>query len=130
MANSPATSGLRVLVVVHDPDEASGLSRLLESWGHEVHFAATGQAGVEEAEQWRPNVILMDLRLPGALDGLAVARILRRKAETSTASFIGFVEPSPSVDLSLEQSAFDGILTKPIAPTALQELLARLVKPA
>jgi hypothetical protein len=73
--DSPQSRGLRVLVVEDDADSAAGLAHFLGGIGHQVEVAPDGQAAVEAAQAVRPDVVLLDIGLPG-LDGWEVARRL------------------------------------------------------
>ncbi len=66
----------RVLVVDDQPDAARSLARLLKSWGHEVHVAHDGPEALQAALAHGPEVVLLDLGLPG-MDGHEVASQLR-----------------------------------------------------
>jgi len=66
----------RVLVVEDNPDLAFGLRNNLEIEGHEVRLAEDGPSGVTAAQSWRPDVVILDLMLPG-MDGYRVLRTLR-----------------------------------------------------
>ena len=66
----------RVLVVEDNPDLAYGLRNSLEIAGHDVVVAADGPSGVERARETDPDVIVLDLMLPG-MDGYRVLRTLR-----------------------------------------------------
>jgi DNA-binding response OmpR family regulator len=66
----------RILVVEDNPDLAFGLRHNLEFEGYEVEVAADGPAGLAAARSFRPDLIVLDLMLPG-LDGYRVLRTLR-----------------------------------------------------
>jgi DNA-binding response OmpR family regulator len=66
----------RILVVEDNPDLAFGLRNNLEIEGYEVVVAADGPGGLEEARACRPDLVVLDLMLPG-LDGFRVLRTLR-----------------------------------------------------
>lgn len=68
----------RVLVVEDNLDTVHGLARLLKDDGHQVEFAINGYAAVEIAKKFRPDVVLLDLGLPG-LNGFDVC--IRIKTE-------------------------------------------------
>src|SRR5687767_9068210 len=72
---TPAT-GLRVLVVDDNVDAAESLCTLLGMLGHETAMAFDGPAGLAQAEQFRPQVAILDLGLP-RLNGYDLARRLR-----------------------------------------------------
>jgi two-component system CheB/CheR fusion protein len=71
----PEGAGRRVLVIEDSEDTAAMLKELLELDGHEVRVEADGLRGVEAAFQFRPEVVLCDIGLPG-IDGYEVARRL------------------------------------------------------
>ena len=66
----------RVLVVEDNPDLAFGLRNNLEIEGYEVEVATDGPVGLEKARGLRPDLVILDLMLPG-LDGYRVLRTLR-----------------------------------------------------
>jgi signal transduction histidine kinase len=68
--------GLRVLVVDDNIDLVTMLASSLRERGYSVQSAYTGPDGLRVAEQWRPDIVLLDIGLPG-LDGYEVARRLR-----------------------------------------------------
>ena len=69
---------LRVVVVDDNVDAAESLAELLRLVGHEVHVTHDGPAGLEAARSLRPDVVLLDIGLPG-MDGYEVARRLERR---------------------------------------------------
>jgi hypothetical protein len=71
----------RILLVEDNRDAADSLRLLLEMYRHEVAMAYSGPEGVEVARQFRPDVVLSDLGLPG-MDGYAVATALRQDPAT------------------------------------------------
>src|SRR5262245_26641494 len=68
---------MRVLIIEDNWDAADSLRKLLSLLGHEVRVAYTGPGGVREAQEWRPDMVICDIGLPG-LDGYGVALELRR----------------------------------------------------
>ncbi len=66
----------RILVVEDNPDLAFGLRNNLEIEGHEVRLAEDGPTGAELALGWRPDLLILDLMLPG-MDGYRVLRTIR-----------------------------------------------------
>lgn len=125
-APAPAISAeehLRILVVEDNRDAAETLRDILEMFGHEVEVAYSGPAGVEAARQFRPEVVLCDLGLPG-MDGYAVATELRRDPSTASAGIIAISGYGQEEDRRRSQEAgFDLHLTKPVDPAELQRLL-------
>jgi DNA-binding response OmpR family regulator len=72
----------RILIVEDDPGFRSILETLLRLEGHEVHLAADGARGLEQARSRKPDIVLTDLEMPG-MSGLDLCKAL--KAEPSTA---------------------------------------------
>jgi DNA-binding response OmpR family regulator len=69
-------SGTRILLVEDNADLADGLRYNLEREGYEVRIAGDGPAGLTEARRWQPDLILLDLMLPG-LSGFDVLNSIR-----------------------------------------------------
>lgn len=68
----------RILVIEDSADLAQGIAYNLQLEGYEVRIAPDGRSGLDAALQWSPDVLLLDLMLPG-LDGFEVLRALRTK---------------------------------------------------
>jgi signal transduction histidine kinase/ActR/RegA family two-component response regulator len=120
----PAGAPLRILVIEDNRDAAEVLRVLLELARHQVVVAHTGPSGIEAARQFRPDVILCDLGLPG-MDGLAVARQLRADPTTATARLVALTGYGSRDDQQRAREAgFDRHLTKPVEPEDLQRALA------
>jgi CheY-like chemotaxis protein len=73
----------KVLYVEDHEAQRDIMVQMLELYGYEVDVACSGEDGLERARQWRPDVVLMDLRMPGRIDGLAAIRRLRSEPETA-----------------------------------------------
>jgi signal transduction histidine kinase len=115
---------MRILLVEDNRDAAEALRVLLELWGHQVVVAHTGPVALETARQYRPEVVLCDLGLPG-MDGLAVARALRKDPTLSSARLIALTGYGSETDQHQAQKAgFDRHLTKPVDFEELQRILA------
>lgn len=121
---APRPAGRRVLVVDDNADGAESLSELLRLLGHEVRTAPDGPAALGTARAFRPAVVLCDIGLPG-MDGYEVARRLRADAATAGAVLVAVTGWGSDDDRRKSREAgFDRHLTKPVAPTALVEVLA------
>lgn len=75
------TNATRVLYVEDEKDVQYAISQMLKILGYEVTCADNGKIGVEKAEEWKPDIILMDVRMP-VMDGVEAIRILRSKPDT------------------------------------------------
>ena len=123
-------SGLRVLVVEDDPESLQMSGALLELWGHRPILMADGPAGLEAALAERPDVVLLDLGLPG-MDGFEVARRLRQ-ALGGESMLIAAVTAFRGADYRLKamEAGFDKYLAKPVDIDTLQKILAQAVQRA
>ena len=117
-------AALRVLVVDDNVDSAESMGMVLELLGvrHEVVFS--GQAALEAARRFCPDVVLLDIGMPG-MDGYEVARHLRAADETADATLIALTGWSQASDRERSREAgFDHHLSKPVDIGALQRLIA------
>jgi signal transduction histidine kinase/CheY-like chemotaxis protein len=121
-----ATLGpLRVLVVDDSRDAAQTLADLLELSGCEINVAHSGPSAIEAARQFRPEVVLCDLGLPG-MDGYAVIAELRRDPATAPACMIAITGYGGEEERRRSREAgFDHHLVKPVDPNELEGLLAK-----
>jgi len=120
---------LRVLVVDDNVDTAESLTMLLKLYGHEVWPAHTGPKALEVAQAEQPDVILLDIGLPG-MDGYEVARHLREQQGMEGATLIAMTGYGQEADRRRSAEAgFDHHLVKPVDPAKLQALLGTLGKP-
>jgi PAS domain S-box-containing protein len=114
----------RVLVVDDNVDAAAGLAVLLKFLGHEVEVAYDGPSAIAQARILRPDVILLDLGLPG-MDGYQVAAELRRDGVCKETLLIAVTGYGQEDDLRRSQAAgFDHHLVKPVDFEALTSLMA------
>jgi DNA-binding response OmpR family regulator len=110
----------KVLVVEDEPTLLETLEYNLTRQGYEVYTAADGLTALEVARQQRPDVIVLDVMLPG-IDGFEVCRILRREMNVPILMLTAKVDEVDKV-VGLEVGA-DDYLTKPFS---MRELLARV----
>jgi two-component system response regulator MprA len=111
----------RVLVVDDDPPLRRMLARTLAAEGYEVTVAGDGGGALAEAERTAPDVIVLDVAMPG-LDGLTVARRLRGKGLPTPILMLTARDAVPDRVAGLEAGADDYL----VKPFAVQELIARL----
>lgn len=111
----------RVLIVDDNRDSADPLALLLTLCGHEVRSLCDGAAAIDSARAFSPDLIVMDLGLPG-LDGYAAARRLRQDGCAARLTAItGYGRPEDR--RRAEDAGFDDFLIKPIDPRDLERLL-------
>ncbi|HYL70216.1 MAG TPA: ATP-binding protein, partial [Candidatus Dormibacteraeota bacterium] len=113
----------RVLVVEDNPDAAESLRALLELLGHEVHQAADGAAALEAVRTFRPEVIFMDIGMPG-MNGLEATRRIRELPLARQPLIIALTGWGQDSDRERSQLAgVDKHMVKPIDHEALREVL-------
>ncbi len=119
----------RVLVVEDNEDAAETLADVLRLGGHDVEVARDGMEGLRRAAEWRPDVVLCDIGLPG-VDGYEVARRLRADAAVERGTLLvaltGYALPE---DLRRAHDAgFDAHLSKPARLEDIEAILARAAR--
>jgi CheY-like chemotaxis protein len=120
---APARSKRRILVVDDNVDAAITVAALLKAWGHDVQMAHNGPAGLEAAAQFRPEIILLDIGLPG-MSGYEVAKRLRSDPLHHGVLITALTGYGQSEDRARSHAAgFDYHLTKPPDVSMLQQLI-------
>ncbi len=115
----------RVLIVDDNVDAARTLEALLRSLGHDVAVAHDGAAALEAARERRPEVVLLDISMPG-LDGLELARRLRAQPGFDRVRFAAVTGLGQDADRRRSHEAgFDAHLVKPLSPDDLRRVLER-----
>lgn len=116
-------SSTTVLVVDDDEANRALLTRLLETEGYRVHTAADGQAGLRAVTVHRPDLVLLDVGLPG-LDGYELTRRLRLDPRHATLPILLLTRRTALSDVVTGLNAgADDFITKPFAQP---ELIARI----
>ncbi|HKQ26197.1 MAG TPA: MASE1 domain-containing protein [Burkholderiales bacterium] len=119
----------RILVVDDHRDSADSLSTLLSVMGHDVRTAYDGHEAIKLAAQYRPEVVLLDIGLPGK-SGYDVARELRTAHDRSQLALIAVSGYGQDEDRRRGREAgFDHHLVKPVHPEELAALIASLAFP-
>jgi two-component system, sensor histidine kinase len=118
-----STASRRILVVEDNPDAAEAMQMLLERMGHEVRVVSDGRDALAVAVSLRPDVILLDIGLPG-MDGYELAQRLRAAPETCAANIIAVSGYGQEKDRSRSLTmGFDLHLVKPVDPARLTEAI-------
>jgi CheY-like chemotaxis protein len=113
-------------------DDDSGIREIAEIaltriGGHEVHTAASGPEGMQLVRRHRPDVVVVDVMMPG-MDGRAVAAALRDDPQLAGVGLV-FLTAKAGADELAELTACGaaGVITKPFDPMTLSESLGALV---
>src|SRR5689334_683540 len=106
-----------VLVVDDDPTVSDVVRRYLERAGYRVTLAADGEAGLREQARVQPDLVILDLMLPG-LDGLEVCRRIRQRSERVPIIMLTALGEEMDRITGLQLGA-DDYVTKPFSPREL-----------
>ena len=124
--NQPArtsTKSCEILLIEDQPDARKTLARLLLMFGHRVDTAEDGPTGFEKALAMRPDVVLLDIGLPG-IDGYEVARRIRSSLgrDVFLIALTGYGQPEDGQ--RAREAGFDLHLVKPVNPNHLNQVIA------
>lgn len=115
-----------VLVVDDDPIIVSLLQVNFEIEGYDVLTATGGEAGLALARSGSPDVVVLDVMMPG-MDGLEVARRLRDDPTTEAIPVVMLSAKAQAADIQLGLEVADDYITKPFEPLELLERVGALV---
>jgi two-component system cell cycle response regulator DivK len=122
----------RVLVIEDNVSNMELATFLLESAGHTVLPATDAEAGLATAAAERPDLVLMDIQLPG-MDGLHATALLKASAETSSIPVVALTALAMKGDAErIHAAGCDGYIAKPMAYTeflaTVERFLARTAR--
>jgi twitching motility two-component system response regulator PilH len=117
----------KVLIVDDSRVYRYSLGRLIKEWGHEVIIAKNGEQGIEVAREEKPEIILMDIVMPG-MNGYQAKRMLAKDAATSNIPVIFVSSRDEEIDKiwGLRQGAY-AYVTKPIEPDELHNAITKAI---
>jgi CheY-like chemotaxis protein len=116
-------SSRRVLLVDDNRDSVETLSMLLRIKGHDARIAGSGEEAIAAADEYQPNVVLLDLSLPG-MDGYEVAQELRKRPYGSHVVLVALTGWSGrEVQAKAAEAGFDFHLLKPVEWPELERVL-------
>ena len=117
----------RVLIVDDSPTETRKMTTILNKHGHEVITAESGEEGVAKAKETLPDVVLMDIVMPG-LNGFQATRQLSKNAATSHIPVIIVTTKDQETDrLWGQRQGAKGYLTKPVDDSTLVKAIAEVL---
>jgi CheY-like chemotaxis protein len=117
----------RLLVVEDDPDIALALRLLLQRAGHQVGHAKDGRAGLRDAFNDRPELVILDIGLPG-MDGYELASSLRAQPGLDALSLVALTGYGQPTDRARSSAAgFSEHLVKPASTQQVQAVIQRLL---
>ena len=118
----------RILIVDDSPTETYRFKEILEKHGYKIYTAENGSDGVAMARQELPDVVLMDVVMPG-LNGFQATRQIAKNEETKHIPVIIVTTKDQETDRvwGRRQGASD-YLTKPVEETVLMETIKRVME--
>ena len=118
------TVGRRILVVDDNQDSSEMTAVLLSMWGQNARVAYDGPAALAAAQAFKPEIVLLDIGLPG-LDGYEVAKRLRKEPWGKDLLLVAVTGWGQASDIQRTRDVgFDHHLVKPIAPDQLRTIIA------
>ncbi|HEY3729830.1 MAG TPA: response regulator [Steroidobacteraceae bacterium] len=122
----PPVAARRILVADDNLDALETLAQLLQLGGHEIHKAVDGVEALETATRVRPDLVLLDIGMPG-MDGYEVARRIRSQPWGRQPTLVALTGWGQENDRKRSREAgFDSHCIKPLDPQRLVNLLASL----
>ncbi|MFQ5842094.1 MAG: response regulator, partial [Thermodesulfobacteriota bacterium] len=120
-----ATKGekAKILIVDDVPDTVEIIQRLFKSEGHKVFSASTGEEGVRKAAQIKPDVILLDINLPGIDGNMALRKIKKENADQSVVMLTAYATVDNAIQ-ALKEGASD-FIKKPFEMDHLVHIVNR-----
>ena len=119
--------GWRILIVEDNPQNRLLVKDVLEFYGYEIMEAKDGQAGIEMAKKYKPDLILMDLQMP-VMDGFTAGRIIRGDPDTKNIKMIAVTSFTMLGDKErVMEAGFDHYIAKPINTRELPDLVKRIL---
>jgi signal transduction histidine kinase/CheY-like chemotaxis protein len=123
-ASAEPTVSHRILIADDNADSAESMGMLLRLMGNDVRIASDGLEAVEQAANFQPDIVLMDIGMP-RLDGYEAARRIRNQDWSRDTLLVAVTGWGPSDDSEEATAAgFDHHFTKPLDPAELRRLVS------
>ena len=117
----------RVLIIEDQSDIRKLIRMTLEFESCEIHEASNGECGLHMAREVRPDFVLLDIMMPGTMDGLDVCRAIKSTPELDSVKVVLLTARGQVRDLEAGQKAgADEYLVKPFSPLELIHTMERL----
>ena len=120
---------MSTVLIVEDNDKNMKLARdVLQAKGYQTVEAITGEEGVKLAKERKPDLVLMDIQLPG-INGIEAFRQIRADANTSRIPVVALTASvTPTDRTAIAAAGFDAFLSKPINLKEFLETVKRMVE--
>lgn len=120
---------MKKVLIVEDQDDIRELIRVtLEFENYELHEAANGATALSQAERARPDLVLLDVMMPGGMDGIEVCRRMRADGALRRTKIVMLTAKGQQADRAAGMTAgADDYLTKPFSPLELIKVVNKLI---
>ncbi len=120
---------MSLVLIVEDNDKNMKLARdVLQARGYRTLEAVTGEDGVRLAKEGKPDLVLMDIQLPG-INGIDALKQLRADPATAQIPIVAFTASvTPTDRTQITQAGFDAFLSKPINLKEFLETVRRVLE--
>jgi two-component system cell cycle response regulator DivK len=120
---------MSLVLIVEDNEKNMKLARdILQAKGYQTVEAETGEAGVQLAKERKPDLVLMDIQLPG-INGIEAFRQLRAETATAKIPVVALTASVTPTDRSqITAAGFDAFISKPISLKEFVETVKRLIE--
>lgn len=117
----------RILIIEDHADIRRLIRMTLEFEDHEIHEAVNADEGLAAVQQWRPQLLLLDVMMPGSMDGLELCRRVKSDPELGRPWVVLLTARGQSQDIEAGMMAgADAYLLKPFSPLKLIETINSL----
>ncbi|PXW96519.1 response regulator receiver domain-containing protein [Sphaerotilus hippei] len=118
----------RILIVEDQADIRKLIRMTLEFGEFEIHEAQDGESGLNKAKAVRPHVMLLDVMMPGLLDGYQVCQRIKQDPELRDIQIIMLTARGQATDVAMgEKAGADAYLVKPFSPLELIDRVEAIV---
>lgn len=117
-----------ILIVEDQPDIRKLVRMALAHAPYEIHEATDGASGLQMAEMLRPDLVLLDVMMPGELNGLKVCQRIKQSARLRSMAIVLLTARGQHEDIAEGMRAgCDAYIVKPFSPLALSEMVEKLL---
>lgn len=116
---------MKILVVEDEPNNMMLMTIILKKHGHEPIEAIMGEEGIRKASIFKPDIVLMDLRLPDMDGSEATRRIRQIIADIPIIAVTSY--STDEVQTEVNQAKFNGLIQKPINPGTIMDEIKKIL---
>lgn len=119
----------KILIVDDQPEVRELVAVTLSVWEYQILEAESGEMAIEVAKEHNPDIILMDVMMPGVIDGFEATRILKSDAKTKNSIIIMLTAKGQESDREKGyEVGADGYFIKPFSPLHLMREIEGIIE--